>query len=629
LGLFALALTLTLASVVVQPADAGTPSPRWRVLMLDSSDPSEPVAQSFWRNIREALTARSAEPIEFYGEFLDSLRFQGSGYEDELIAFLQRKYAERPPDLIVAIYPDALLFLERHRTALWADKPALFIGVPDNLEAASRPGPGITGVLTRVDIEGTLALALQLHPQTRRIAVVSGASEFDHLWRDRAAAVLRARRPLLEPIFLDGLPIPHLLDAVTTLPADTIILYTTVFRDTNGDSALPNEVSRQVAEVARVPVYAVFEPSIGNGVVGGSVVSLGSQAQRVGELAAALMSGTDVATLPVEASPPPTVRLDARELVRHGIDEARLPRGAVVMFRPTSIWQDHRAEIAGALAFMALQTALIGALLLERRQRRLAQTQNRRQRVELAHASRLATVGEITASIAHQVNQPLCAIQSNADAAEILLGRAPVPVAQLRDILVDIRRDNEKASDVIRGIRTLLQRREVEMRPLDLNAAVADTLRLLQGEARRVGVSLDMRLEPGLPPLLGDATHLQQVVLNLTLNGIEAAADAPTRDKRVLVRTAAVDDGAVVTVVDTGPGIAPEQMPRLFESFATTKHDGMGLGLSIARSIVEAHGGRISAQTSAEGATFTCWLPAGPVAASAQASHGTPVGSES
>ncbi len=234
---------------------------------------------------------------------------------------------------------------------------------------------------------------------------------------------------------------------------------------------------------------------------------------------------------------------------------------------------------------------------------------------KLAHASRLAVMGELTASIAHEINQPLGAILSNADAAELLLEAGPGRLEEVRRILADIRKDDLRASQVIRRMRELLGKRPLERQPLDLNDVAAGVLQLLGADAARRGVALEIELAPGLPAVHGDRVHLQQVLLNLLLNGMEAMADTPASRRRLAVRTAPDDTGVGVAVTDSGPGIPRERLPRLFDSFFTTKQDGMGLGLSIARSIVEAHGGRIWAQNRPDGgATFRFTVPAGPAA---------------
>jgi PAS domain S-box-containing protein len=229
----------------------------------------------------------------------------------------------------------------------------------------------------------------------------------------------------------------------------------------------------------------------------------------------------------------------------------------------------------------------------------------------LAHASRLAVAGELTASIAHEINQPLGAILSNADAAEMLLERPHPPLEEIRQILVDIRRDDQRASDVIRHLRALLRKHELEIEPLDLNELITEVLRLAAADGQRRRVHFVREFAPDLPLVPGDRVHLQQVMLNLILNAMDAMADTPIPRRRVTLRTRRTENSQVtVAVIDTGSGIDPERLHHIFDSFFTTKKEGMGLGLSIARSIVEAHRGVLTVENNPEGgATFAFTLP--------------------
>jgi two-component system, LuxR family, sensor kinase FixL len=230
---------------------------------------------------------------------------------------------------------------------------------------------------------------------------------------------------------------------------------------------------------------------------------------------------------------------------------------------------------------------------------------------DLAHASRLATVGELSASIAHEINQPLGAILSNADAAELLLESESPPLDEVRKILADIRNDDLRASDIIRHIRLLTRKQVMQMEPLDVSEVAGEVVRLMEAEARRRNVSLCTKFAAAPGTILGDRVHLQQVLMNLILNGMEAMADTPESERRLYVRTATNGQRRVeISVTDYGRGIPPEKLPWLFDSFFTTKETGMGLGLAIARSIIDAHQGRIFAENNSDaGATFRFDLP--------------------
>jgi len=239
--------------------------------------------------------------------------------------------------------------------------------------------------------------------------------------------------------------------------------------------------------------------------------------------------------------------------------------------------------------------------------RKLAEEANR----DLVHASRVALLGELTASIAHEINQPLGAILSNADAAELLLESESPPLDEVRKILADIRNDDVRASEIIRHIRFLTRKRAVQMESLDINEIAAEVVRLMEIEAHRRSVSLHTEFTAAPATIFGHRVRLQQALMNLILNGMEAMADAPEAKRRLFVRTVTNGKRRIeISVSDSGQGIPPEKLPRLFDSFFTTKEDGMGLGLAIARSIVDAHHGRISAENNSDGgATFRFDLP--------------------
>ena len=234
-----------------------------------------------------------------------------------------------------------------------------------------------------------------------------------------------------------------------------------------------------------------------------------------------------------------------------------------------------------------------------------------RQRDELTHVARVTTMGEMTASLAHDLNQPLGAILSNAEAAELLLAAEPPAIEEVRAILSDIAKDGRRGAQVIRRMRVLFRKEALELQPQDLNDLIQDVVRLAESEARTRDVTVALDLDPILPSVRGDRIHLQQAVLNLMLNGMEAMTKFPPAERSLVVRTRSAGLQTVeVEVEDRGAGIPEEILPRIFEPFYTTKARGMGMGLSIVRSIVEAHGGRVWAGNNPQGgATVRLALP--------------------
>jgi signal transduction histidine kinase/ligand-binding sensor domain-containing protein len=236
---------------------------------------------------------------------------------------------------------------------------------------------------------------------------------------------------------------------------------------------------------------------------------------------------------------------------------------------------------------------------------------NRRHQAELAHVARVSTMGQLASSLAHELNQPLGAILRNAEAAELFLQEPSPDLDEVRAILADIRKDDQRAGEVIERMRALMKRREVERCLLDLNLLAGEVIALVRPDAELRRVRLVVEANPALPSVHGDRVQLQQVVLNLLLNALDAVKDSPPAKRRVAVRARPAGATVELTVSDNGHGIPADRLPRVFEPFFTSKPDGLGMGLPISRSIVEAHGGRLWAENNpAGGAAFTFTLPA-------------------
>jgi signal transduction histidine kinase len=247
------------------------------------------------------------------------------------------------------------------------------------------------------------------------------------------------------------------------------------------------------------------------------------------------------------------------------------------------------------------------ALESTRRERQYREMQS-----ELAHANRVATMGQLTASIAHEIKQPIAAAHTNAAVALRFLDKSPPDVAKAREVLTCIVDDADRASDVVDRIGSLVKRAPARKEVVDLNAAILNVTALTHSEAVKTGVTVRTQLAGELPRIQCDRVQLQQVMLNLILNAIRSMSGVENGNRELHISTVSIEpEGVCVAVRDTGHGLRPENLPRVFEPFYTTKPDGMGMGLSICRTIIEAHGGRLWA-TGCEprGALFQFTIPA-------------------
>jgi PAS domain S-box-containing protein len=258
------------------------------------------------------------------------------------------------------------------------------------------------------------------------------------------------------------------------------------------------------------------------------------------------------------------------------------------------------------LGYRGVSTDVTATMRAEQAEQALLKAQ-----AELAHVTRVTTLGELTASIAHEINQPLAAIVTNAEACLSWLDRTPADLGAARRSVEWIVDDGNRASEVIRRVRALARKTDIEKAPLDINVVVTDVMALVARELTSQEIELRMALAPTLPPIFGDRVQLQQVIINLVMNGIEAMQAVTDRRRELLIASGEDDaPGIAVAITDSGAGIADHDAERLFNPFFTTKSGGMGMGLSICRSIVEAHGGRLSvARNESVGATFRFTLP--------------------
>lgn len=581
------------------------------VLVIYSSSRLLPANIEGDRGLRQGLRSTADRQMLIIEEYLDMPRLGGAAYEQTLRTYLHDKYAQRMPDAVI-LAGEGLPFLLAHRGYIFPGLPLVHMGVQASTVEASAPlPPDVIGVPFDLEFAGSIEQALRWHPLARRVVVVTGTSSIDRGFEARLRLLAARFETRASMEFLSGLPHAEVLKRLAALGADAVVFTPGYFADGAGRTFTPRGSAEAMAAVATAPLYGPFNTFIGIGVVGGVMPDFEAMGRQGGEFVNALLDGAAPASLVLPKTTPTALNVDWRQIQRWGIDERAVPSDAIVHFREPTLWQAHRGEILVAATVILLQSGLIGLLVFERRRRHAAERAASQQRADYAHASRLAVAGEMTASIAHEINQPLGAILSNAETAELLLDSGADRREELRRIVADIRRDDLRASEVIRRLRALLSRHEAVREPTDLNQAVRDMALLLHAEVQRRGMTLDTRLAPTAQTVLADRIQIQQVLINLVLNALDAMEGRSAPRPAVEVAVQGMPGGSRITVRDHGKGIPAADLPKVFDSFFSTKPKGMGLGLSIARTLVEAQGGHILAENATDGgAVFQIDFPA-------------------
>ena len=597
--------------IVASGAEAADVERPKRVLIVHSFGSSAPPFTTHSTAFETTLTQEMGKRVDLDQVSLDMARYAQPDMEEAFVEFLLKRLAKWQPDLVVPIGSPAGRFVVKFRDRLFPGTPVIYTG----MDRRTVPPDAITKNATFVGedfkLAGLVEDILQLAPDTTNIEVILGATPLERYW---TIEFRRAFEPFTNRVsfnFLNDLSFDQMLGRLSKLPPRSFILLGLFLRDASGVTHNEDEALQRLHAVANAPINGLYQNQLGLGIVGGRLYQGELQGVESARIAIRVLRGEPMSSFPPMFVGTQRPRYDWRKLQRWNISESRLPPGSVLEFRQPTVWERYRWWIFGALFIFVLQAVMIAGLLVQRMRRRRAEMELQRNRDALAHVTRVATVGELTASVAHELNQPLAAILSNAEAAEMFLIAEPPALDEVREILADIRKDDQRASEVIRRMRSLLRKQELAPKSIEINDAVEEVLKLLSIDADHRKVALNFEKTADLPRAWCDPVHLQQVVLNLVLNGMEATAGMPEEQRQVVVRTGPGDNGTVkIAVADSGPGIPVDRLPKLFEPFFTTKQDGMGMGLSIARTIVEAHFGKIWAESNSEaGATFYFTMP--------------------
>jgi signal transduction histidine kinase len=587
---------------------AAQPQPR-SVLIVNQSTSPRPWPTEVIAGIQASMRVHPLGTISFYVEHLDLYSFDGPEYRQSLQAHFGEKYRHRPPDVIITIGPGALEVMLKLRNALWPQVPIVFAAIDQG--SITQPLPArVTGHTFKMTLANMIGAARAIVPDLKAFAIVGNRLD-EQLYYRNFADELPEYAAKYQYIDLMGLPIDEVRRRVAALPDDSVILYLGINSDPKRVFASGAEALPLITGVASRPIVIEAETYLGSGAVGGLILSPDRIGRDAGALALRILQGEEASHIPVTIGDTMRPIFDWRALRRWNISETQLPKGSEIRFREPDIWGRYRWEIFAVAILTVLQSALIAGLLYEHRRRRDAEALARSEFAEIAHMNRLATAGELSASIAHEINQPLAGIVTYAEAGRNWLSGPTPDIAAARARFEQIARAGHRAAEVIERIRAFFKKEAPSLESVDVNGLVRDVLLLVDTDLRRRKVVIVLALTEPLPLIRGDRVQLQQVILNLVVNAADAMDSVTDRERHLQVTSRREDNGWVrIDVQDSGSGVALDDIDRLFAPFYTTKPKGMGMGLPISRSLIEAHGGTLKAHRAEPfGMIFSFVLP--------------------
>ena len=606
-GASVVCLIAFLASASPSPAE---PLPR-SILVFVQSDPRGPFHAELFNALRSVIDNEAREPISIYLEYLDRSRFPSPAYQEEQRRYLEAKYHDRPIGVIAGFGGGTLAFVLPLRASAFPNVPLVFGQVDETTYRQLSAQQNMTGHIVRLELSDMVAVARAVVPGLKNIALVGDALEGQPVFRHFLQQIPQVAK---EFAFIDltGLPMSDLQQRVASLPSATAILYTAIYSDGRGTYYPPSDALKLFAAKANRPIVIAVETNLGSGALGGYLIAAAPIGTAAARLALRILDGGEnPGAIPVSKLDAVKAVFDWRQLQRWGVSLSALPAGSEIRFSPDAANVQHYMQIAFAALGILLLVGITGFALFEHSKRRHAETTTRQQISELALVSRQATAGEMSAAIAHELNQPLGSILNYTEAAELILNSNAPDTLELREILQDIRHSDRRATEIISHLRALMSKHTNNFIRVDLNKIARDAMNIARIQANARGVTLHAALAPGEIEVVGDTVQLQQVFLNLIFNGIDAVSGHASGHRDIVISTAlASNKFGEVSVSDSGPGISKENLERVFNPFFTTKDNGMGVGLSLCRTIVEAHNGSIWGENGlAGGAVFHFCLP--------------------
>ncbi|MGC2078321.1 MAG: histidine kinase dimerization/phospho-acceptor domain-containing protein, partial [Xanthobacteraceae bacterium] len=559
-ALYCVIRVVCVAALFSATLSAATAEPK-RVLLISSYGRQFAPWNDYTGQIRAELQDEWKGPLDIYELSLMPALF-GQG-ERDFASYLHALFSDRRPDIIVAMGAPAVSFVQQFRQSLFPPTPVLLTTADQQLLQSLSADDA--AVPLNIDFAGSIENILRVLPDTTNIAVVIGNSPHEKEVFKRRPGIFQPFTDRVTFTWFNELSLNEMMKRAARLPPHSAIFWFGLIVDAAGVSHQEFDAMTLLRAVANAPIFSFIDAYLGKGIVGGPLISVRDVARATAQAAVRILDGekaSDVTTSPIGFGSP---KFDWRELQRWNISESRLPPGSKVLFQPPTAWDQYQRQVILIAAAFLLQSALIAGLVFEHRRRRNAEILARHSMGELANRNRVATASALSASIAHEMKQPLAAMVTNVGAGLRWLGATEPNLEETRVALQNVVKDGNRAAEVIDSVRAMFKKESTGKTQLNLNDLISSMLYLLRDELQPQDIILRRNLDPQLPPVQGHRGELQQVFVNLIRNAADAMKDITYRPRVLTVKSEVQSPNDVlISVADSGTGVDTKDVDHIF-----------------------------------------------------------------
>jgi signal transduction histidine kinase len=587
------------------------------IVVFFSYNSGIPGYQKVLEELKKTFDERKGTPVNIIVEYLDIGRSDNEEYPWFIIDLYKKKIKETKIDLVIIAGPEINPLLLKYGGNLLHSVPVINIDIADPGRTTLKDLNVENGIdiVLKFKISNTLRQAFALCPDHKNVFVINGHSKLDSFFEALVKNSENEFGPDYHFKYITGLTMDSTIQAVKNIPPKSIIMFGSFLQDADKVFFTSPEVINILSDISPVPVFSLtLENEKKENVIGGYLFSYTAFGKELGRISNEVLRGSRIDKITVDTGSFYQQIYDWHELEKWNMqNSSAIPKNAIFYNKEVSFFILYKWYLLGLLIFLLLQSFLILHLIrLNRRQKaisyRMMVTESMHR--NLIRTDRLSNMATLTASLSHELFQPLSAIRYTAQAAKRMIRSGKLDPEQASLLFENILEDDMRATGIINSVKSLMKMETPEKSDVDVNALVHETVDIIRSDAINNRIKIILKLDNGPVFIFGDKVQLQQVLMNFIKNATAAMENTPPENRIMEVNLKIKKDSVIVSVLDSGPGIDGCIQEKLFNAFVTTKKDGFGIGLTLCKSLIENHNGKIWAENIPEGGSqFSFSLP--------------------